>query len=121
MRDGDRILMVRQQGPDDPHPWWFLPGGRIEPNETPTAALARELLEEAGIRADGTARPVVELETGIIFEIDEWSGEPRCDDPDGLVLEACFVDRTEALDRLRRAPHPLMTRELLPYLERTGG
>src|SRR5512139_2531013 len=42
-----RILMMKhKQGPDE---WWCLPGGGIEPDETPAAAALRELLEECNV------------------------------------------------------------------------
>jgi 8-oxo-dGTP pyrophosphatase MutT (NUDIX family) len=37
---------------------WFLPGGGVEHNETAEDALARELVEEAGVRLTGPARLV---------------------------------------------------------------
>lgn len=37
---------------------WYLPGGGIERRETAETALARELVEEAGIRLTGPARLV---------------------------------------------------------------
>jgi 8-oxo-dGTP pyrophosphatase MutT (NUDIX family) len=35
---------------------WVLPKGHIEPGETPEAAAAREVQEEAGVRAEVIAR-----------------------------------------------------------------
>lgn len=45
--DGDRILMVRHRGPDADY--WTLPGGHVEPDETPERAAVREMLEETGV------------------------------------------------------------------------
>ena len=45
--DDGRVLCVKQNYP--PHEW-TLPGGRVEPNESPLAALHREIMEETGCR-----------------------------------------------------------------------
>lgn len=43
--DNRRILMVRHHHND----WWVLPGGMIEPDETPQQAAIREIKEETGV------------------------------------------------------------------------
>lgn len=52
VRDGTTILMSRRR-PDQPMPnLWEFPGGKVEPGESPTAALAREVREELGCEVD---------------------------------------------------------------------
>ena len=46
---GDDVLLVKRGGP--PHQGrWSIPGGSIEEGETAQAAVAREVLEETGVR-----------------------------------------------------------------------
>jgi ADP-ribose pyrophosphatase YjhB (NUDIX family) len=44
----DQILMVRHV--HDGRDYWTLPGGGLEPDETPEQAAEREVLEETGVR-----------------------------------------------------------------------
>ncbi len=44
-----RILFQRRT---DFRDWWGLPGGLLEPGETPTACLRREVLEETGLHIE---------------------------------------------------------------------
>ena len=45
IRKGDRIFAT-QRGYGDWKDWWELPGGKIEPGESPQEALIREIREE---------------------------------------------------------------------------
>ena len=47
---GARVLAARRRYPPALAGKWEFPGGKAEPGESPEAALARELLEELGVR-----------------------------------------------------------------------
>jgi len=78
------VLICRRR-PDQSHALqWEFPGGKVEPGESPAAALARELEEELGISgATGDVmtryvfaypgKPPVDL---IFYRVLEYSGEP---------------------------------------------
>ncbi|MFM9081134.1 MAG: (deoxy)nucleoside triphosphate pyrophosphohydrolase [Opitutaceae bacterium] len=51
--DRDRYLLARRPAHKKLGLKWEFPGGKVEPGETPDAALARELREELGIEITG--------------------------------------------------------------------
>ena len=55
---GDRVLLIRRGQPPREGEW-SIPGGRIEPGETPEAACVRELAEETGVT--GTIAGEIEI------------------------------------------------------------
>ncbi|WP_101297876.1 NUDIX hydrolase [Halegenticoccus soli] len=57
-----RALLVRQDGT------WFLPGGMLEPDETPAEGAAREVREETGIEVEIAARPSISKQTFVSGE-----------------------------------------------------
>jgi len=53
LRDG-RVLAARRTSPAATAGRWEFPGGKVEPGETPEAALVREVVEELGCRIEVT-------------------------------------------------------------------
>lgn len=56
----DRVLLISGMDPTDPNGarWWHVPGGGIEPGESPESAAIRETAEETGLRL-GSVGPVI--------------------------------------------------------------
>jgi ADP-ribose pyrophosphatase YjhB (NUDIX family) len=128
IRRGDELLLIRQRGQDDPAAYWAIPGGRVEREETVTAALVREVWEETGLRV-GEIGPLAyttwieEREsiftrriTALVYEVTAWTGDLDLVDPDGLVQEAAFVPAAVARQRLHELPYRTMREPLLAHL-----
>ena len=90
--EGRVLLQRRAQGRSMAGLWEF-PGGKVEPNELPEAALARELAEELGISVDrhclvplcfGSA-PIGDRQMLLLlYSCTTWSGEPKPLDAEAL-------------------------------------
>ena len=83
VRDG-AILLTQRRADQDLALLWELPGGKIEPGESPEHALARELREELGVDAsvgrvwDILFHAYPEYDVYLLVYRCELTGDPRC-------------------------------------------
>lgn len=80
----DRVLIARR--PEHKHQGglWEFPGGKVESGEAVEVALARELLEELGIRVSAS-RPLIQVQHDYpdqqvlldVYEVSAFDGEPH--------------------------------------------
>jgi 8-oxo-dGTP diphosphatase len=79
-----RLLMAERTARQLSAGFWELPGGKIDPGETPQAAAVRELHEETGVQAL-EVRPWIRYEHVyrtrrlrlFFFRIERWAGVPE--------------------------------------------
>lgn len=105
LRDAAGNILV-QQRPDGKSMagLWEFPGGKVEPGETPSAALARELREELGIEVSPEALFPFAFSTGsigsralllLLYRCDQWQGDPE--PLHARALHWCSVTQLSAL------------------------
>ncbi|MGD9789992.1 MAG: NUDIX hydrolase [Phycisphaerales bacterium] len=88
--------------------YWYLPGGHVEPHESAAAALAREFLEETGLKV--TVGPCVAVaehifrqgkkhrhEVNLVFHVKHREKDARSLEPE-IVFKWCRIDELETLD-----------------------
>ncbi|UUN28972.1 (deoxy)nucleoside triphosphate pyrophosphohydrolase [Streptomyces sp. FIT100] len=125
--DQGRLLAARRSAPPALAGGWELPGGKLEPGETPEQALVRELREELGVEAEPVERVPGEWPLGPGYVLQVWtarlvSGEPRpLEDHDELRwLAADELDSVEWLPQDRPAVEAA-ARRIAPGPSGSGG
>lgn len=65
----DAFLLIKSHDPslDDSPVWWHVPGGGLDPGETPEQGAIREIAEEVGVRLDAVGPPVGTRTTRFTF------------------------------------------------------
>lgn len=126
-----RLLLVQNQrwnGRRD----WTTPGGVVEAGEDTCEGLSREVLEETGLvieryRCLAYQVSVHAPDLGWTLGVDVWEAHSVRndvsvgDDPDGIVVDAAFVERDELPAYLNDAP-PWVAEPLMAWAHaRPGG
>jgi 8-oxo-dGTP diphosphatase len=96
-----RLLLVQNQRRDGSLDW-TTPGGVVDPGEALLDGLTREVEEETGLRVSAWEGPLwtVEAEApdmGWTLEVEVhravgFAGDIAVDDPDGIVVDAAWLD-----------------------------
>lgn len=111
VRQADSVLLVRQSPGHSLEGQWTIPWGQTGPGESPTAAVLREIEEEAGIVAQVEGLlGVQELPEpwlgmlGILFLCEHVDGAPV---PDMRETDAALYFNSEQLDAISGSLEPL--------------
>lgn len=96
-----RVLLVQNQRRDGSLDW-TTPGGVIDPGESILEGLTREVEEETGLAVRSWAGPVWSVEAEApdmdwtlrveVHRALDFHGAVAVDDPDGIVVDAAWVD-----------------------------
>ncbi|MFF3344232.1 (deoxy)nucleoside triphosphate pyrophosphohydrolase [Streptomyces sp. NPDC002779] len=79
--DDGRLLAARRSAPPELAGRWELPGGKVEPGETPQAALVRELREELGVETEPLERVPGEWPLRAPYVLQIWTTRLRPGSP----------------------------------------
>jgi 8-oxo-dGTP diphosphatase len=120
-RRGSEVLVVRASSRSGVRATWWLPGGGVKFGESPADCLAREFLEETGLRAHvrrvrdvvsdvtvTTEEPVRLHSVRLIYDVEVDDG-PLRPEVDGSSDAVRWV-----------LPHELQVLPLVPWLEELG-
>ncbi|MEU5596352.1 (deoxy)nucleoside triphosphate pyrophosphohydrolase [Streptomyces sp. NPDC020298] len=102
--DDGRLLAARRSAPPELAGRWELPGGKVEPGESPEDALVRELREELGVDAEVVERVPGEWPLRHPYVLQVWTARPCAGSPGPKPLQDHDELRWLAPDRLWDVP-----------------
>jgi 8-oxo-dGTP diphosphatase len=108
-----RLLLI-QRGREPARGSWSLPGGRVEPGESPEQAVEREVLEETGlrVRAGGLVGRVRLAGVDAVYDVHDFTCTLEQPDVQPLAgddaMDAMFAD-VATLESLPCSPHLIDT------------
>ena len=102
--DAGSVLLVRQYRILIDGLSWEIPGGKVDENETPESAAARECLEETGVRVQNLS-PLVDFQPGMdtthnpthIFHTENFQRPSHPATEPGEVVEQVWIPLTECV------------------------
>lgn len=121
----DRVALVREHRDDWGGDFWNLPSGALEAGERPERGAARELAEETGLVVDARQLRLVSTSSTTSgksqalawnFTVAVEEPEIAVADPDGLILEARWFPRLEAIRLLDRLPYRPLREPAVDFL-----
>ena len=109
---------------------WSTPGGVIDEGETFIEGLTREVVEETGLAVSGWNGPAYTVvadapDMGWTLTVEvhvatRHAGEIAIDDPDGIVIDAQWVDKSD-LRGLLEGHQAWLRQPLLEHVEGSAG
>ncbi|MCU1497113.1 MAG: ADP-ribose pyrophosphatase [Acidimicrobiales bacterium] len=109
----DGVLLVQNRRRDGRLDW-STPGGVVDPGETVLEGLTREVAEETGLVVTAWNGPLYVIEAEApdlgwqlrveVHEAKAVAGDLVVDDPDGIVVDACYVAADACGGHLAHSP-----------------
>jgi ADP-ribose pyrophosphatase YjhB (NUDIX family) len=121
----DAVVLVREEYPTWGGEFWNVPSGRVEEHESPAQGAARELIEETGLVAAPEKLQLLSLVTTTHDEgesrswnygVEVASTTLLVDDPDGIIREARWFARGEAVELLSTLPYQPLAEPAVAFL-----
>lgn len=119
--DKEQRILITQRGPQVSHPGlWEFPGGKLEPGESATDALIREIKEEVGLEVlqshfIGEIHHTYEHHAVslLVYHVSDFSGM-------ALICEGQMDLRWVPFNELRTFKFPAANEEILDMIGRQG-
>ncbi len=124
----DHLVMVKEKPNNiSKAPYWVLPAGGVEKNETSLEGAIREAKEETGLDLIGAGKFIYHCDyknehkgyrcSVKMYEFSEFGGELNPQDPDNSIVDARFFHVDEVVAKLETLDWPVVKEPASAYLK----